>query len=214
MTFNFDVAKCENVSWFSFCFYLSGKLSPIESCVICVYGPLCYCWIFISLFLEIAIRASRLQSVHISGGGGGGGGAFQKTQLSSQIEKLLKYTSFNVWARYFVWNFKGYLWNSTQNILPIHWKIQLVHNVEILRACRFKSSYMLLKHPEDMMCSKQALWISNYIPQDTMGTIIYPCSRYVLVMHKSIYVDMWEVTRPWGHGHIRMMVKLCNVWAL
>ena len=138
-------------------------------------------------------------------------GAFQKTPLSSRIEKLLKYMSFNVWARYFVWNFKGYLWNSTQNILPIHWKIQFVHNVEILRACRFKSSYMLLKHPEDMMCSKQALWISNYIPQDTMGTIIYPCSRYVLAMHKSIYVDMWEVTRPWGHGHIRMMVKLCNV---
>ena len=27
-----------------------------------------------------------------------------------------KLTSFNVWARYFVWNFKGYFWNSTQNI--------------------------------------------------------------------------------------------------
>ena len=32
-----------------------------------------------------------------------------------------KNISFNVSVRYFVWNFKGYLWNSTQNILPIHW---------------------------------------------------------------------------------------------
>ena len=35
-----------------------------------------------------------------------------------------RYLSFNVWVRYFVSNFKGYLWNFTQNILPIHvnWK--------------------------------------------------------------------------------------------
>ena len=46
----------------------------------------------------------------------------------------IKSTSFNVWARYFVWNFKGYLWNSTQNILPIHWKLQFLYNIEILRA--------------------------------------------------------------------------------
>ena len=37
----------------------------------------------------------------------------------------IKSTSFNVWVRYFVWNFKGTLWNSTQNISPIHWKIWL-----------------------------------------------------------------------------------------
>ena len=35
----------------------------------------------------------------------------------------IKFISFNVWVRYFVWNFKGYLWNSTQNILLIHWKM-------------------------------------------------------------------------------------------
>ena len=46
-----------------------------------------------------------------------------------------------------MWNFKGTLWNSTQNILPIHWKIWLLFNIEILRALRFKSSYVLLKHP-------------------------------------------------------------------
>ena len=40
------------------------------------------------------------------------------------LKNLHFYTSFNVWIRYFVWNFKGHLWNSTQNILPIPWKIR------------------------------------------------------------------------------------------
>ena len=46
-----------------------------------------------------------------------------------------------------MWNFKGTLWNSTQNILPIHWKMWLLNNIEILRALRFKSSYAFLKRP-------------------------------------------------------------------
>ena len=46
-----------------------------------------------------------------------------------------------------MWNFKGTLWNSTQNILPIHWEMRLLNNIEILRALRFKSSYAFLKHP-------------------------------------------------------------------
>ena len=51
----------------------------------------------------------------------------------------------------FLWNCKGYLWNSTQNILPIHWKIWLLCNVENLRALKFKSSQIyelvcILKH--------------------------------------------------------------------
>ena len=35
-----------------------------------------------------------------------------------------------------MWNFKGTLWNSTQNILPIHWKIWCLYNIEILRALK------------------------------------------------------------------------------
>ena len=31
-----------------------------------------------------------------------------------------------------MWNFKGTLWNSTQNILPIHWNIRLLYNIEII----------------------------------------------------------------------------------
>ena len=33
-----------------------------------------------------------------------------------KFQSFIKIISFNVWVRYFVWNFKGYLWNSTQNI--------------------------------------------------------------------------------------------------
>ena len=69
-----------------------------------------------------------------------------KTLTSSQIQELLNFhlwikcTSFDVWVRYFAWNFKGYLWNSAQNILPIHWKIRFLYNIEMLRALWFKSS--------------------------------------------------------------------------
>ena len=66
--------------------------------------------------------------------------------LNLTQEELLKFQccikiiSYNVWVRYFEWNFKGYLWNSTQNILPIHWKLWMLFTGENLRALRFKSS--------------------------------------------------------------------------
>ena len=41
----------------------------------------------------------------------------------------------------------NYIWNSTQNILPIHWKIWFLYNVEYLRAHRFMSSNVFLKPP-------------------------------------------------------------------
>ena len=59
----------------------------------------------------------------------------------------IKSISFKVWVRYFLLNFKGTLWNFTQNILPIHWKIWFSYNIEILRAFRFMSLYAFLKCP-------------------------------------------------------------------
>ena len=44
-------------------------------------------------------------------------------QRALKFSPWIKPTYFNVWVSYFVWNFKGTLWNSPQNILPIHWKI-------------------------------------------------------------------------------------------
>ena len=55
---------------------------------------------------------------------------------------------FNVWVTYFMWNIKWYLWNSTQNILPIFWKKLFLQNVEFLRALRFKSRDTFLRCPE------------------------------------------------------------------
>ena len=51
-----------------------------------------------------------------------------KTLKLSPVNKI---HIFNVWVRYFVWNLKGYLWNSTQNILPIHWKIWFWYHCHI-----------------------------------------------------------------------------------
>ena len=69
--------------------------------------------------------------------------AFQKHLWALTSLRALKFhlwiksTSRNIWARYFVWNFKGDLWNSTQNILPIHWKILFLFKVGIWRALKF-----------------------------------------------------------------------------
>ena len=55
-----------------------------------------------------------------------------------KISMLYKIASFNVWVRYLVWNFKGILWNSAENILPIHWKMCILLAGENLRALSFK----------------------------------------------------------------------------
>ena len=48
-------------------------------------------------------------------------------------------------SSYFVWNFQGTLWNSTQNILPKHWKLWFLYNTEILRALRLKNAYAIFE---------------------------------------------------------------------
>ena len=85
------------------------------------------------------------------------GGHFKNTYELLNVRALkfpccIKIISFNVWVRYFVWNFKGHLWNSTQNILPIHWKMWILFTNENLRALRFKSSYVFLKCPPELWC--------------------------------------------------------------
>ena len=82
------------------------------------------------------------------------GGRFKNTHelLNLGVPKMLclyRILSFNVWARYHVWNFKGTLWNSTHNIFPIHWKICILYSDEILTALRFISSWVFLKHSPD-----------------------------------------------------------------
>ena len=98
---------------------------------------------FIIYALNSLLRECHMAQVGIS-----------KTFMSLLFCELLNlhfstnYTSFNMWVRYSVWNFKGYLWNSTQNILPIHWKTWFLYNVKNLRAPRFMSSYAFFKCPQ------------------------------------------------------------------
>ena len=92
----------------------------------------------------------------------------------------IKYTSFNVWARYFVWNFKWYLWNSTQNVLAIHWKIPFLNNVEFLRALRSKTSQTFLKFPT----SVDYIHI-QYIPRNMHTVFALLC--FVVVIHWLIF---------------------------
>ena len=67
--------------------------------------------------------------------------------MSAYIQELLlihrhtKIVSFNIWARYFMWNFKGTLWNSIQNIVPIHWKMCILLRYENLRTLTFKAQH-------------------------------------------------------------------------
>ena len=70
------------------------------------------------------------------------GGLFKNTYelLNLSALKYLpvnKIYIFHCIGKIFCVEFQRYLWNSTQNILPIHWKIWFVCNIEILKALRF-----------------------------------------------------------------------------
>ena len=70
-----------------------------------------------------------------------------------------------------MWNFKGTLWNSTQNILPIHWRVRFLYNIEILRALRFKSSYAFLKRPPGLWQQRWTHYASLSETEPTMTQI-------------------------------------------
>ena len=63
----------------------------------------------------------------------------------------------------------GNLWNSTQNILPMHWKMQILFTGENLRALRFKSSYVVLKCPPDIFVLSHTLNICSHVSGPILG---------------------------------------------
>ena len=65
--------------------------------------------------------------------------------------RALKFSSMN---KIYIFQCMGkiFLWNSAQNIFPIHWKIWFLYNTEILKALRFKSSYAFLKRSPGHRC--------------------------------------------------------------
>ena len=91
---------------------------------------------------------------------------FAVTPQNTVLKKIrcyMKIASFIVWVRYSVWNFKRTLWNSTQNILPKHWKMSVLISGENLRALIFKSWEAFLKRPQN---SKH---LDDIIPRMTMS---------------------------------------------
>ena len=79
------------------------------------------------------------------------GGHFKNAFELLNLRAIKIQCCIKVWVKYFVWNFKGYLWNSTQNIIPIHWKMWILFTGENLRALRFKSSYVFLKRHSETL---------------------------------------------------------------
>ena len=63
-----------------------------------------------------------------------------------KFQHCINIASFIVWIRYFVWNFKGTLWNSKQNILSIYGKMCSKIRCENLRAPRLTSLKAFVKH--------------------------------------------------------------------
>ena len=81
----------------------------------------------------------------------------------SNIHISTNETSFNVWVRNFVWYFKGSLWNSRQNILPMHWNTWFKYNVENSRALRLTSLYVFLKCPLLLQFSLPMLSLYSWV---------------------------------------------------
>ena len=72
---------------------------------------------------------------------------FKDIVTHRQKMKIVKCTFCGVWVQNFVWNFKGALWNFTQNFEPIHRKICILRGVrnlttyDILELWNLKSSW-------------------------------------------------------------------------
>ena len=67
----------------------------------------------------------------------------------------INYTSLNVWVRYFVWNSKWNLWNSIQNILPIHWMTRLSY---LFPTARYLHTVSVFNH--GITCRNPLCWIN------------------------------------------------------
>ena len=100
-----------------------------------------------------------------------------------------------------MWNFKGNLWNSTQNILLIHWKMMILYNVENVRALRFKSSEVFLTP------LYQQRWIdsshNSHNALDKYPTMHHFVTEMCTCVH--ISVTKWSIV---GHG----TVALWDLW--
>ena len=78
-----------------------------------------------------------------------------------------------------MWNFKGTLWNSTQHILFIHWKMWILFTTENLRALRFKSSKLFLKRPPSSLFEAESyVFWHLHVWSDCIINIVVPIAIF------------------------------------
>ena len=87
------------------------------------------------------------------------------------------------------------LWNSTQNISPIHRKIWFVYNIEILRDLIFKSLYAFLKCPPGPVINmdQSELQILQYWEPTKINLIEVQLQYCVTVMSQWVW---WHLKSP------------------
>ena len=109
--------------------------------------------------------------------------------------------SFNVWRRYLVWNFKGYLWylwnyvEMTHKISPPHIERYNLYTIwEILRTLRHKSSILLETRPwpKTFWCQNEghAIGIAQNVSHRSWGKLRFGCLLDILSQprHPSWYI--------------------------
>ena len=79
---------------------------------------------------------------------------FKDIATHTQKYKAVKCTFCGVWVQNFVWNFKGALWNFTQNFEPIHSKICILRggkNLTTYDILRVMTSQVLVRQAPGML---------------------------------------------------------------
>ena len=100
-----------------------------------------------------------------------------------------------------MWNFKGTLWNSMQVILPIHWNIWFLYNINILRALRLKSSNTFLKRPPGIPIIHAIGHMSSSITKNcscaTNKSILWEVKLCSLesILHLGTYLILYNYTQ-------------------
>ena len=110
----------------------------------------------------------------------------------------IKTLSFNVWVRYFVWNFKGDLWNSTQNILPIHWNMYISWIDKIVRAplTFFETVPWTSIWEQPPLCHSKIAWFHLNIDRITISTSSW-ITYEPITEHMTRRVTYWDE----NHGY-------------
>ena len=99
---------------------------------------------------------------------------------------------FNVWVRYFVWNFKGILWDSTQTILGIHWECVVYWKVKIKEVLDLWA-WWARKHFQMSLCCHQCRWVKHKQHWDMWVGCAMPI---LLVIIFSIFPTHLNIVNP------------------